>query len=132
MIVKEAMWSNVQCAFPEVPISLVARIMRESRLRCIPVVTNDELLGMITEEQVSRHTAAQDELGSNDVTAGDIMIRGAFFCFEDEELEKAALIMRKKKVHHLVVLDRHRIARVVGVVSADAICAGEKTLLSPA
>ncbi len=117
MNVREVMSPHVYCVRPEVPLSETARIMRESRLGCVPVVTSDELLGIVTEDNISRRAlAAQDNL--SDVTAGDVMTRGTFYCFEDEELEKAAVVMRERKVDYLAVLDRRRAARIVGVVSA--------------
>jgi CBS domain-containing protein len=126
MIVKDVMCPRVQCVFPEVPISEVNRIMRESKLECVPVVTHDELLGIITENDISsRASDARNHV--SEVTAGEVMTRGAFFCFEDEESDKAALIMREKNVHYLVVVNRLRIARVVGTISERDLSESSKS-----
>lgn len=118
MTIRDVMSTRVRCVVPEVPLSEVAAMLRDNQLACIPVVANDELVGMVTDQNVSDHVLAPRQ-NLDDFTAGDVMTRGMFYCFEDEELEKAVSVMREKKVHHLAVLDRHRVARIVGIVSTD-------------
>jgi CBS domain-containing protein len=114
MIVKEVMSNHVQWLSPEIPITEVARIMRDSGIGCIPVGENDRLVGMITDRDITcRAVAAGDDLGG--VTARDVMSHGMFFCFEDERVDQAIKIMQKKEVHHLTVLNRQK--RMVGLVS---------------
>ena len=114
MIVKEVMSGQVQWISPEIPISEVARIMRDNRIGCIPVGENDKVVGMITDRDITcRAVAAADDLKS--VTARDVMTKGMFFCFEDEGVDKAIRIMREKEVHHLTVMNRQK--RLVGLVS---------------
>jgi CBS domain-containing protein len=114
MFVKEVMSGHVQWISPEIPISEVARIMRDNRIGCVPVGENDRLIGMITDRDITcRAAAAGDDLKA--VTARDVMSQGMFFCFEDEGIDKAIRLMRDKEVHHLTVLNRQK--RMVGVVS---------------
>lgn len=114
MLVKEVMSGHVQWISPEIPISEVARVMRDNRIGCVPVGENDRLIGMITDRDITcRAAAARDDLRK--VTARDVMSQGMFFCFEDEGIDKAIRLMREKEVHHLTVLNRQK--RMVGVVS---------------
>lgn len=114
MNVKEVMSGHVQWLSPDIPVTEVARIMRDSGIGCIPVGENDRLVGMITDRDITcRAVAAGDDL--SDVTARDVMSQGMFFCFEDEGIDKAIKIMQKKEVRHLTVLNRQK--RLVGVVS---------------
>ena len=114
MIVKGVMSGYVQWISPEIPISEVARIMRDNRIGCVPVGENDRLIGMITDRDITcRAVASGDDLPA--VTARDVMSKGMFFCFEDEGIDKAIRLMREKEVHHLTVLNRQK--RMVGVVS---------------
>ena len=114
MIVKEVMSSHVQWTAPEIPISEIARIMRDQGIGCVPVGENDRLVGMITDRDITcRAVAAGEDL--RNVTARDVMSKGIFYCFEDEPIEKAAGVMREREVHHLPVLNRRK--RMVGLVS---------------
>ncbi len=114
MIVKEVMSGHVQWISPEIPISEVARIMRDNSIGCVPIGENDRLVGMITDRDITcRAVAAGDDLSS--VTARDVMSKGMFYCFEDEGIDKAARLMRDREVHHLTVLNRQK--RMVGLVS---------------
>lgn len=114
MIVKEVMSGHVQWLAPDIPISEVARIMRDNRIGCVPVGEHDRLVGMITDRDITcRAVAEADDLAG--VLARDVMSKGMYFCFEDEGVEKAARLMKEKEVHHLTVLNRQK--RMVGVVS---------------
>jgi CBS domain-containing protein len=114
MIVKEVMSGHVQWLSPDIPVSEVARIMRDNKIGCVPVGENDRLVGMIMDRDITcRAVAAGDDLSG--VTARDAMSQGMYFCFEDESLDKAARLMREKEVHHLKVLNRQK--RMVGLVS---------------
>src|SRR5215469_10705774 len=96
MIVKEVMSSHVQWTAPEIPISEIARIMRDQGIGCVPVGENDRLVGMITDRDITcRAVAAGEDL--RNVTARDVMSKGIFYCFEDEPIEKAAGVCGKGK-----------------------------------
>lgn len=125
MIVKEIMSGHVQWISPEIPITEVARIMRDNRIGCVPVGENDRLIGMITDRDITcRAVALGDDLTR--VTARDVMSQGIFYCFEDESLDKASRLMREKEIHHLTVLNRQK--RMVGLVSlGDLALAGDQT-----
>lgn len=114
MIVKEVMSGHVQWISPEIPVSEVARIMRDNGIGCVPVGENDRLIGMITDRDITcRAVAGREDLGG--VTARDVMSKGMLYCFEDEAIDKAARLMREKEIHHLTVLNRQK--RMVGLVS---------------
>jgi CBS domain-containing protein len=114
MIVKEIMSGEVQWISPDVPISEVARIMRDNGIGCVPVGENDRLVGMITDRDITcRAVATGDDLSG--VTARNVMSQGMFYCFEDEVIDEAARVMRDRNVHHLPVLNRQK--RMVGLVS---------------
>jgi CBS domain-containing protein len=114
MIVKDVMSRHVQWLSPDIPVTEVARIMRDQGIGCIPVGENDRLVGMITDRDITcRAVAAGDDL--SDVTARDVMSQGMYFCFEDEGIDKAVKLMQKREVHHLTVLNRQK--RMVGLVS---------------
>jgi len=127
MIVKEVMSGHVQWIAPDIPISEVARLMRDGGIGCVPIGENDRLIGMITDRDITcRAVADSDDLSG--VTARDVMSQGMFYCFEDENIEKAARVMREKEVHHLPVLNRQK--RMVGLVSLGdlALKGDQKTL----
>ncbi len=125
MIVKEVMSGHVQWIAPEIPISEVARLIRDNGIGCVPVGENDRLIGMITDRDITCRAVA-DGGDPDGLTARDIMSKGMLFCFEDEGLDKAIQVMKKKEVHHLTVLNRQK--RMVGVVSlGDLALKGDQT-----
>ena len=42
---------------PEATVSEAARVMAERKIGCLPVVQNDELIGLVTETDILRHFA---------------------------------------------------------------------------
>jgi CBS domain-containing membrane protein len=52
--VQEVMHTNVQMISPEAPVQEAARLMREHKIGCLPVVAQARLVGMITEADLLR------------------------------------------------------------------------------
>jgi CBS domain-containing membrane protein len=54
MVVKEAMVANVITTTPTTPIEQAACLMIEQKIGCLPVIDNDQLKGILTEEDFVR------------------------------------------------------------------------------
>lgn len=92
----------------------VARKMKDLDVGAIPVCDGDNLLGMVTDRDLVLRVMAN---GHNpmEITVGETMTPGLYFCYDDEEVETAAALMSEKQIRRLPILSRTQ--RLVGIVS---------------
>jgi len=115
MQVRQVMTAGVECIRPTESIAQAAERMRDLNVGALPVCgANDRLVGIITDRDITIRGTAD---GSQpEATAVDeLMTPHVFYCFEDQEIDEAARLMREKQVRRLVVLNRDK--RLVGIVS---------------
>jgi CBS domain-containing protein len=114
MLVRDVMTRDPETVSPETAVLFVARKMKEKSVGCLPVCEGDRTVGLITDRDVvCRGVASTDNLA--ELKARDIMTAGTVRCFDDEELEAAVRLMAKKRIYHLLVIDRKD--RVVGILA---------------
>jgi CBS domain-containing protein len=115
MQVAEVMTHGVECTRPDMTLQEAARKMRELDVGPLPVCgDHGKLVGMLTDRDITvRAVAAGDD--PRTVKVRDVMTPEVIYCFEDEDVAKAAQLMKEKQVRRLVVLDRDK--RLVGIVS---------------
>jgi len=117
MKVREAMTSDVSLTSPTQSIREAARLMAEQDIGALPVGENDRLIGMVTDRDIAVRAVAKG-LGP-DTKIRDVMSQEVMYCFDDEDLEDAALNMGGVKVRRLPVLNRDK--RLVGIISLGDI-----------
>lgn len=61
MVTKEAMIRDVITTTPATPIYEAAYTMMENKIGCLPVISNDELVGILTEEDFVHWVAKQED-----------------------------------------------------------------------
>ena len=96
---------------------LVARSGREDekpRRGPLPVCDNDRLAGLITDRDIAVRAVAEG-CDPRTTTVKDVMTPDVVYCFEDQDVQEAAQLMREHQVRRLVVLNRDK--RLVGIVS---------------
>jgi len=114
MQLKEIMSRDVEVVRPDSTIQEAAEKMRALDVGPLPVCDGDRLVGMITDRDITvRATAEGAEPFSTRV--GDVMTAEMVFAFEDDDIEKAAQMMRDKQVRRLAVLNRDK--QLVGIVA---------------
>ena len=67
--VREVMQAQVQTISPDAPVQEAAKLMRERKIGCLPVVTDGRLIGIITESDLLRIVAQlqpEEPLGNKD------------------------------------------------------------------
>ena len=126
MKVKQAMHAGAQWVEPGIPLTELARLMREHNIGAIPIDENDQLVGMVPDRAiVCRGLAAGLDLTK--AAARDVMTKGIFYCRDTQEVADAARTMEQKKVRRLPVIAQDK--RLVGVLSVGDISrTGEPTL----
>src|SRR5258708_4129455 len=108
------MTRRVEGVAPGDTLQDAAQKMRSMDIGVLPVCQDDQLIGMITDRDIAVRSVAQGEDPSA-VQVCDTMTQDLVFCYEDEDVEKAARLMEQRQIRRLPVLDRNR--RLVGIVS---------------
>lgn len=113
MKVKDAMHKGAICVEPHTPVREIARTMRREDIGAVPVSSNGELLGIVTDRDLACRALA-DGVDISTLTAWDVMTRGAIYCHENDDLRVAIGIMEDRRVRRLPVIN---FDHVVGMLS---------------
>ena len=114
MNIQEIMTPNVELVDPNTTIRDAAIRMRDDDVGALPVGENDRLVGMVTDRDIAVRGVAAEK-APEDCTVREVMSESVYYCFEDEDAERAADVMAEHKVRRLPVLNRDK--RLTGVVA---------------
>jgi predicted transcriptional regulator len=125
--VQEWMTSPVISVAPHTPISTAHRIMKQNSIRRLPVVENDEVVGIITVGDV-REASPSDATTLSiwelnylwaQLTVEKVMSRKVITVRPDDLLIDAAEWMLEHKISGLPVVDSH--GKLVGILTESDI-----------
>ncbi len=128
MQVGTVMTREVETVTPHSTLQEAAAKMKALDIGILPVCEGGRLLGMITDRDITIRAVAHghDPFGDR---VRDVMTPFVITCYEDQDIDEAARLMREKEVRRLVVLDRG--GQLAGVLSLDDIAgATDETLLA--
>lgn len=121
MFVKLWMTSNVHTVNSSQPILEVEQLMRENRIRRVPVVDNGKLVGIISREDLFRAMPSifdpsispetLDQAGR--IEAASVMSRSPVTVEPSTPLEQAALLMRTHKFGSLLVMQGEELIGII-------------------
>lgn len=97
--------------------------MRRYSLSALAVVDGDEIVGLVTSDDIEA-SASQEDNDLSHKAVRDHMSAEIAFCRPTESIETARTIMRERGVTRLLVLDDHR--RFCGLVTAEAMERGSE------
>lgn len=114
MKVKQIMTKGAEIVGPDTMLVEAARKMKDNNIGSLPVAENDRLVGMVTDRDITVRAVAE---GKDPIhtRVRDVYTQGIEYCFEDDDIEKAAKHMESKQIRRLPVVDSNK--RLVGVVS---------------
>jgi CBS domain-containing protein len=118
MKIQDIMTRDPYVCDPETPLSEVAAQMRELDVGMIPVCDGTKLRGTVTDRDIVLRAVA-DELDPTMTVADEVMTSELTYCFEDEDVSRAAELMENEQIRRLPVLDRSK--QLVGIVSLGDI-----------
>lgn len=118
MQVKEIMSTHPEFLPPSTLLPKLAEEMRKHDYGFIPIGENDRLIGIVTDRDLAVRGLTQGK-DPKTLQAKDIMTKKVLYCFEDDDIEKAAKSMREQQVHRLIVLNKNK--RLTGVLSLGDI-----------
>ncbi len=108
------MHREVRRTNPDMRLADAARKMRDMDVGCLPVWEDEELIGIITDRDVTCRAIAEARDPAT-TTVRDVMSDDVAFCFNDQTAADAARIMRERKVRRLPVLDHDN--HMVGILT---------------
>ncbi len=113
MRVHEVMTSHVECVGPDATLQEAAAKMRSLDVGSLPICEKDRLIGMVTDrDMIVRGTAKS---GAADLRVREVMTPDAIYCFADDLVSNAVLLMQENQIRRLLVFNRDK--RLVGIVS---------------
>jgi len=104
---------------PETSVAEVARRMRTGDLDCVAVMSEDRLVGIITERDLVR--AIADGLDPQQARSDLVMTADPATVDADEEVAMVAVKMMRLGVRHLPVVNKS--GKAIGLVSARNLVA---------
>ena len=130
MQLKEFVNSRVETVQPDDTLQRAAEKMRELDVGSLPVCEGGQLVGMITDRDITIRAVAK---GSDPAaaTVRQVMTSEVLSCFENDDVEEAARIMQENQVRRILVLNEAK--DLVGItslgelatVTGDRVLAGE-------
>ena len=118
MKIAQVMTRGVDLIDPEATLQEAARTMAEEDVGFLPVGENDRVVGMITDRDIAVRAVAAGR-DPTKTRVRQVMTNQVRYCFEDEDVERAAETMGRELVRRLPIVNRKK--RLVGVVSLGDI-----------
>lgn len=127
MQLKEFVNSRVETVRSGDTLQRAAEKMRELDVGSLPVCDEGQLVGMITDRDITIRAVAK---GSDPAaaTVSEVMTAEVLWCFENEEVEEAARMMQEHQVRRILVLNEAK--ELVGITSLGelATATGDRLL----
>lgn len=114
MNINEVMTPNVRVVSPHDTLQFAAQLMEEIDVGLLPVTENEELIGTLTDRDITIRAVAQG-LSPEETQVSEVMTSDALYVFEDQSVEEAAQDMSDFQVRRLPVLNREN--HLVGIVA---------------
>ena len=116
--VKDLMTAQAEVISPDATAEDAASVMKTLDIGVLPVCDEEGLVGILTDRDlVVRVLAAKRDPKA--MLVGEAMTPSVVYCFEDDDVERAALVMAGQQIRRLPVLDRNR--KLVGIISIGDI-----------
>lgn len=114
MPIKEIMTRQVEVIHPEATLWEAAQKMAALDVGPLPVCTGDQLVGMLTDRDITVRATAQGR-DPKTTRVHEVMTPDVIFTFEDDDVSEAARIMREQQIRRLPVLNQSK--QLVGIIS---------------
>jgi CBS domain-containing protein len=92
--------------------------MKELDVGSLPVYEGGNLEGLLTDRDIAVRLVAEG-CDPSSTRVGEIMTPGATYCFDDQTLDEAALLMEAQQIRRLPILNRAK--ELVGMLSLGDI-----------
>jgi len=111
--VRDAMTENPRSIGASASVVEAARLMREGDIGSLPITDEEQLIGMITDRDITTRVVAEAADPST-TSVGDVYSRDLISVEPDNDLEAAVELMARHQVRRLPVVEG---GRLVGIVA---------------
>lgn len=115
MKLKDIMTREVEIVHPDDSLQTAAQKMRYRDVGFLPVCDGERLIGVLTDRDIALRATANG-VDPRTSLSRDWFTTPVVYCFDDQDVDEAAQLMREHQIRRLVILGRHD-KRLVGVVS---------------
>ena len=112
MKVKNWMSDAVHAITPKASISEAVRIMTSQSIRHLPVIDQEEMVGLITESNIRQYLSQPVE----DITIEDIMIVNPITIDVNASIDSAARLIHDYKIGGLPVLEKRKLVGMITTI----------------
>lgn len=112
--IKDLMTPNPEVIRPNTSLFEAAKKMRDLDVGVMPICDGDRLVGMLTDRDITIRATA-DGLDPKSTHASTVMTPGMAYCYEDQDVNDAARVMKECQIRRLPIVNRDH--RLVGIVS---------------
>jgi CBS domain-containing protein len=114
MRLRDIMTNDVHAIPPGASLRQAAQEMKSCDIGALPVCQNDKLIGLITDRDIAMRAVAAGK-DPESCCVSEAMTPNLIYCYEDEDVARAAELMEERQIRRLPVMDRNN--RLVGIVS---------------
>jgi CBS domain-containing protein len=118
--VRDAMTENPRSIGASASVVEAARLMREQHIGSLPITDDEQLVGMITDRDITTRVVA--EAADLRTSVGDVYSRDFISVEPDKDLDEALQLMARHQVRRLPVVEN---GRLVGIVAQADIALSE-------
>lgn len=119
--VQQLMTESVISLSPNQTIEEAARLMNENNIGALPVVENNQVVGMLTDRDITIRSTADG--GNEKQPVSQVMTNEIISVTPETLVEEAARLMSEKQIRRLPVLQNNQI---VGMVSLGDVATDEQ------
>jgi len=118
MLIREIMSRYVEVIARDDNVRAAAIKMRDLNVNILPVCDGPRLSGILTERDIAVRLAAEG-YDATCTRVGEIMTRDLTYCYEDQTIDEAMIVMQFHQISRLPIVDRND--ELVGIVSMSDV-----------
>ena len=121
MFVKDRMTPDPYTIQVSASINTLIGLMRDKKLRKVPVLDGEKLVGIVTDRDIERVSPSKATSLSvyeinyllSKITVADAMVAEIVTCSPNDYIEDAALVMREHRINSLLVTENDKLIGIV-------------------
>ena len=110
------------------PVTETAKLMTDHQIGSV-IIKDEEIIGIITKGDIIQQVVGRG-LDPGIVLAGDVMSKPVVYVLADETLENTMLLMSKKQIERILVVDENDQTTPIGIISTNDLLKFAPGLLS--
>lgn len=114
MKVKDIMSNEIASLNSDDSIEKAAQLMKQYDVGSIPVCSNNEVIGIVTDRDITLRSVAKDQ-GSKLQNASDIMTSNLVVGDPDMNIHDAAALMSEKQIRRLPIVENKNLVGIVAL-----------------